>query len=77
MIIETRRLQFTELNLTDVNTLADIAKDMAWNDTVNILLRTDLTSQNFKECGKPLSAFVQNCAGTGKVSEQRGIGGTV
>lgn len=27
MIIETRRLQFTELNLTDVNTLADIAKD--------------------------------------------------
>ena len=52
MIIETRRLQFTELNLTDVNTLADIAKDMAWNDTVNILLRTDLTSQNFKECGK-------------------------
>lgn len=24
-----------------------------------------------------LSAFVQNCAGTGKVSEQRGIGGTV
>lgn len=48
MIIETQRLQFTELNLTDVNTLADIAKDMAWNDTVNILLRTDLTSQNFK-----------------------------
>ena len=52
MIIETRRLQFTELNLTDVNTLADISKVMAWNDTVNILLRTDLTSQNFKECGK-------------------------
>ena len=51
MIIETRRLQFTELNLTDVNTLADIAKDMAWNNTVNILLRTDLTSQNFKERG--------------------------
>ncbi len=49
MIIETERLRFTELKLTDAPQLATIARTMAWNDTINILLRKDLTVDKFDD----------------------------
>lgn len=39
MEIETERLKFTELSLLDASRLAEIAEEMAWNDTINVLLK--------------------------------------
>lgn len=54
MIIETERLRFAELTLKDASTIAHIAKDMAWNDTIQLLLRKDLTEENFVKNGATL-----------------------
>lgn len=47
MEIYTDRLKFSELSLLDVSGIAQIAKDMAWNDTLNLLLRSDIDETTF------------------------------
>lgn len=52
MEIYTDRLKFSELSLLDVSGVAQIAKDMAWNDTLNLLLRSDIDEATFNYFGK-------------------------
>lgn len=47
MIIETKRLRFVDLTLSDISKIAEIARDMAWFDTIQLLFRKDLTEENF------------------------------
>lgn len=47
MIIETQRLRYIELNPENTSGIARIAQDMAWNDTIQLLLRKDLIDENF------------------------------
>lgn len=52
MEIYTDRLKFSELTLLDISTIAQISQDMAWNDTINLLARDDLSEAIFKHYGK-------------------------
>lgn len=52
MEIYTDRLKFSELTLLDISKVAQIAKDMAWNDTLNLLLRKDIDETAFNYFGK-------------------------
>lgn len=47
MEIETERLKLVELGLLYVSKVENIARDMAWNDTINLLLRNDLDDSAF------------------------------
>lgn len=40
MIIYSDRLEFSELQFNDIHNLSVIAQRMAWNDTINVLLRS-------------------------------------
>lgn len=42
MKIDTDRLKFEELTYYDVSKIENIARNMAWNDTINLLLDNDI-----------------------------------
>ena len=47
MEILTERLKISELSASDLSDISQIALDMAWNDTLNLLIREDIDEATF------------------------------
>lgn len=70
MEILTDRLKISELSLSDIQDIAKIAKDMAQNDTLNLLTREDVDHDTFIHYNKGnLYSYKKKLSDSGYLSE--------